>query len=229
MSCTKSGDSIGPNSSGKGGSMARFAITENTLYIVDNTSLKVFNISTPKTPDSIGVTNIGIGIETIFPYKNSLFVGSQNGMHIFNIDDRLKPVKLSTYEHIFSCDPVVADDKYAYVTLRSGNTCMRGLNRLDVVDISDLKNPKFETSMDLTRPYGLALNRNDLYVCDDGLKVIDVSDKADLRLKSHFYAVSSYDVIYNQSKLMLIGAGGLVQYKVENDSLKEISTIAAYF
>ncbi len=79
-------------------------------------------------------------------------------MHIFNIDDRLKPLKLSTYQHIFSCDPVVADDKYAYVTLRSGNSCFRGVNRLDIIDISDLTNPKFATSMNMSNPYGLALD-----------------------------------------------------------------------
>ncbi len=63
LGCGKNSDSIpNPSTNGKAGSMARFAINENTLYIVDNTSLKVFAISNAELPDSIGVTNIGVGI-----------------------------------------------------------------------------------------------------------------------------------------------------------------------
>lgn len=231
FSCNKSADSAlsSPTTTGKAGSMARFAITDNSLYIVDHTSLKVYDIANPKLPSYVGTSDIGIGIETIFPYKNNLFIGSQNGMHIFNVSDRLNPVKLSTYAHIFSCDPVVADDNYAYVTLRSGNVCQRGANRLDIVDITNLEQPTFTTSMDMVNPYGLALNGDNLYVCDNGLKVINVSDKADLQLKKHFKNVDSYDVIYNLNRLMLIGADGLVQYSIANDTIHELSRINAFY
>ena len=46
-------DSVGPES-GKGGSMARFAITGNSLYIVDNQSLHSYDISTPGNPQKGG-------------------------------------------------------------------------------------------------------------------------------------------------------------------------------
>lgn len=65
--------------SGKGGSMARFAITGNSLYIVDNQSLHSYDISTPGNPQKSGSKSLGIGIETIYPYQNNLFIGAQDG------------------------------------------------------------------------------------------------------------------------------------------------------
>lgn len=228
-SCGKT-ENFNTNSNiGKSGSMARFVIHDNSLYIVDSKSLRTFDITNNSFPDSIGVAEIGIGIETIFPYKNALFIGSQDGMHIFDITNRLKPEKLSTYRHIFSCDPVVADDQYAYVTLRSGSTCRRGENRLDIVDITDLKNPHFATSKNMRNPKGLAIDKNNLFICDEGIKVIDVSDKSDLLVKKHFQNISSYDVIQHNNKLFVIGDDGLVQYRYQNDSIFEISRLGVYY
>ena len=60
-------------------------------------------------------------------------------MYIFNVASPENPQFVSVYSHVVSCDPVVAEGNYAYVTLRSGTNCNRGLNVLDVVDIKDFK------------------------------------------------------------------------------------------
>ncbi len=50
-----------------------------------------------------------------------MFLGSTNGMYIYDISAPDTPKYVSELQHVTSCDPVVVDDKYAYVTLRGGN------------------------------------------------------------------------------------------------------------
>ncbi len=92
---------------GKGGSMARFAIVNNRMYTVSDADLGVFNISSPNDPSFNNKVNINTwGIETIFPFKNKLFIGSQSGMFIYNINNPDNPVLAGQFAHVQSCDPV---------------------------------------------------------------------------------------------------------------------------
>src|SRR5688572_8350174 len=78
-------DSAGSGSntgSGTGGSMARFTISGDHLYTVNTTNMQIYNISNPADPIPGQQVNIGTGIETIYPYKGHLFIGSMNGMYI---------------------------------------------------------------------------------------------------------------------------------------------------
>jgi hypothetical protein len=65
---------------GIGGSMSRFTIVGDYLYVVDNTNLDVFSLVNPTQPAEASTVNIGWGIETIFPYGDKLFIGSSSGM-----------------------------------------------------------------------------------------------------------------------------------------------------
>jgi hypothetical protein len=228
LSCN-SEDSASPNSgggdTGKGGSMARFAITGNYLYAVDNSSINLFDISTPSKPVYKSVIQVGWGIETIYPYKNNLFLGSQTGMYIYDNSNPASPQFLSNYQHIYSCDPVVVNDKYAYVTLRNGSTCSRGANRLDIIDITDVKNPRGVAEYNMTNPYGLGIDDSTLFVCDDGLKVYDVTNPLSIKLLRHF-KVEAYDVIPLNGVLMLIGKDGLYQYAYDNNNIELLSKLS---
>ena len=120
-------------SPGQGGSTSRFALSKNFLYAVDYSQLYLFDASQAAAPtqQSKILINGGWNIETIFPYKNTLFIGSSNGMFIFDNTDPANPKQLSAFSHARACDPVVADDEYAYVTLRSVNvTTSCGLPQL---------------------------------------------------------------------------------------------------
>jgi hypothetical protein len=66
--------------------MARFAITGNTLYIATMQSLEVYDITQPDQPSKATKRDLGVGIETIFPYKNNLFI--MNKVDVFSIDKR---------------------------------------------------------------------------------------------------------------------------------------------
>ncbi|GAB3521841.1 LVIVD repeat-containing protein [Emticicia fontis] len=225
------GDSISKDSAanvGKGGSMARFTIANDYLYIVDNQSLKVFRISEPQNPVFIKRVALNTVVETIFPFEGHLLIGTQTGMFIFSISNPESPEKVATYSHIASCDPVVAEGNYAYVTLRSGTNCNRGLNSLDVVDIRNLQSPQLVKIYPMQNPHGLGVDGNLLFVTegDYGLKVFDKTNPNDLKLIKTFQDFTAFDVIPDANVLIITGKQGIYQYSYnEQNELKLLSKI----
>ena len=213
-----------------GGSMARFTIYDNYLYTVDNATMQLFNITNPTSPTPHGKVFLGWGIETIFPYTDKLFIGSTTGMHIYDNADPSNPKHLSTYQHVNSCDPVVVEGNFAYVTLRSGTACAGFTNQLDVLNISDLRNPKLIKTYPMQNPHGLGIDNSTLFLCEGtfGLKVFDIQDKLkiDKNLMAHFKNLDAFDVIPLNNVLMVIGKEGLYQYDYSNPkNLKLLSKI----
>ncbi len=216
------GSSTLSQSYGTGGSTARFTLMNSNLYTVSKSKLKLFNVSDPGAPKFVNSINIGNGIETIFPYQNKLFIGSTTGMHIYNATDPSSPVKLSTYQHFTSCDPVVVQGKYAYVTLRSGNFCRLGTNLLDVLDIQDPTKPVLVSSFPMLNPHGLAVNGNNLFICEgkSGLKAFNSSDPKGIGQNqlSFLQNFSAVDVIAGPKSLIVTGDNGIYQYDYTNPS-----------
>jgi len=203
---------------GVGGSTARMTIAQNYLYVVDNSSLKSINID----GNSLSLENsteLGWGIETIYPYQDKLFIGSETGMFIFSNSNPGSPEYLSEFQHWRACDPVVVEDNTAYVTLRDGSTCAGFTNQLDVIDISDILQPELIESVQMTNPHGLAIKNDVLYICEgrDGLKIFDASDDTNID-NSQIYHDNSFqavDVIaLSETALFIIGEDGFRQYDV---------------
>jgi hypothetical protein len=214
---------------GKGGSMARFAIVNNRMYTVSDADLGVFNISSPNDPSFNNKVNINTwGIETIFPFKNKLFIGSQSGMFIYNINNQDNPVLAGQFAHVQSCDPVIADDNFAYVTLRSGTACQGFTNQLDVLKLNNLTDPQLLKSYDFTNPHGLSKEGNLLFICDGiaGLKVYDASDAMNLQLKRQISNLETYDVVAYNNIALVVAKDGLYQYDYSNiNDIKLLSKI----
>lgn len=227
ISCEKSSDNAAAlNEAGTGGSLARFTIANNHLYTVDMNTLKVFSLDDLGNPEPKDEKYLGFGVETIFPRGNTLFLGTRTGMYIFDISQSGSPQELSFYSHVFACDPVVADQDFAYVTLNSSNIgCPRNTDELQIINIQDLQNPKLEKSYDMNAPLGLSINNDTLYVCDNGIKVLDVSDVQNIKQLHHFSDIQANDVIYNDGILMVIGDEGFYQYKIMGDTIEKISEI----
>lgn len=227
-SCSKDGggnSSSDFNNSGKAGSLARFAIVGDNLYTVTQTEVKIFDITTASNPTYKVDQPIGFGIETIFPLGNTLFLGSETGMYIYDISNPLAPKMISQYQHILSCDPVVANENYAYVTLSSGETrCWRGLTQLEVIDIRNKKQPQVAKVYPMTNPKGLALSGNDLFICDDKVKWFDATDNVNLVPKG-VINVKAHDAITVGKTLMLIGEDGLSQYNFSGQEPVFLSNI----
>ncbi|MCF2518612.1 LVIVD repeat-containing protein [Dyadobacter sp. CY351] len=215
---------------GSGGSMARFAITGNTLYIVTKQSLEVYDIENGANPVKAVKKDMGVGIETIFPYRDNLYIGAMDGMYIFNNTDPRNPVLESKFQHIQSCDPVVVQGKYAYVTLRSGVTCrvQNSVSSLDVVDVSDPAAPKMVHTQRMTSPYGLGVSGNRLFVCEGsvGLTVLDITDPTKPVFKETMGDLPAYDIIVRNKHMIVTGGKGLFQYKHDNaDNIEFLSKI----
>ncbi len=238
-SCTKSESglsSAGGDATGQGGSLARFAIVDNTLYTVTNNRLLVFDITDREKPVLKGNTpNFPLGdIETIFARdNNTLFIGSSSAIYIYNISNKLNPVYRGQYNHATACDPVVANNTVAYATLRSSNgvnnwRCNRNVNQLLAIDITNLSSPFLIKTYNLKHPKGLGLYKNELFVCDENALIrYNANIPSALGIKAQ-YNLALNDVIIYDSLLIGIGNNGLVQYQIHKDSLEFLSNILTY-
>ena len=215
---SSSGAAVSVSPFGVGGSMTRFAIVNNRLYTVGNNDLSVFNIANANEPSFTNKNNIGWNIETIYPFKNNLFIGSATGMFVYSINSPDNPVKTGQFSHVLSCDPVIADDNHAYVTLRSGTACRGGVNQLDVLKLSTMLDPVLLKSYPLTNPHGLSKDGDLLFVCDgrDGLKVYNASNPSNLQLRSTVTGLDTYDAIALGGVLLVVAKDGLYQYNYAN-------------
>lgn len=203
---------------GTGGSMARFTLAADRLYTVSHTNLNVFNVSVAEKPSLINKAQIGWDIETIFPYKQNLFIGSMTGMYIFDITNKDQPIQKGRFDHARVCDPVVADDQFAFVTLRNGTECQGFINQLDVVDVSNLAKPSLVKSYPMTNPHGLSKDGNLLLICDgkDGLRILDAQNPRDIKPVSVLEGMNTYDVITLGGLAIVTAADGLYLIDYQN-------------
>lgn len=214
------------NSSGKGGSLARFTISGNYLYTVDQSSLHTISLADAEHPQKVADKSLGIYTETIYPYQNSLLLGTETGMFVFDLSNPANPQQVTYFQHIRSCDPVVAQDNYAYVTLNTGNQrCFNGTNELQILDIQNLDSPLLVKSISLAKPLGLDIDNDTLYVCDQGLKVFNVAVKQNPVQINYFSDINAQDVIHQPGRVIVIGTDGLHQYLQTATGLQKISTI----
>lgn len=203
---------------GIGGSMARFTLVNDYLYMVNTSELVTYSVGDLDNPQLTSRQEIASWtlVETVFPMQNHLLIGSMNGMFIYSLSDPANPTYLSEMQHMTSCDPVVAEGDYAFVTLRNGNDCGNAVNQLDVVNISDMSSPWLVRSYEMFNPHGLGISEGTLFICDGdaGLKIYDASEinAIDRNQLAHFPDIHAYDVIPLVDVLLLIGEDGFYQY-----------------
>jgi hypothetical protein len=155
------------------------------------------------------------------------------GMYIYDLADPVQPEYVSQYWHVTSCDPVVVEGNYAYITLRTGNTCQTDVNRLDIVDIHDLREPMLLKSYTMYNPHGLGIDNGILFICDgdEGLKVYDAKDPYMLKSNqlAHFEQINTFDVIPVNGVLLMIGNDGFYQYDYTDlENINLLSMIPIY-
>jgi hypothetical protein len=192
---------------------------------------------TRKNPALENTQSPGWNIETIYPLKDKLFIGSQTGMFIFSLADPASPLLLGSFSHACFNDPVIADDKYAYITLRARTdvsfcwgTAALQRNELDIVDITNLMQPSLVKVYDMEEPMGLSKDGDHLFLCDGkaGLKIYDAADPRDLRLLSQVGDIDAFDVICQDGLAIVVAEEGIYQYDYTNiNDIKLISKISA--
>lgn len=221
-------DANSAGGSGTGGSLARFNINEDYLYVVDQNKLSVFNIAGLRNPELIKSEWVGRDIETIFYKENHLYLGSSSGMYIYSLEDPAAPQLKSMFSHILGCDPVVVKDDIAYVTIRGGNACGQEWSQLDVIDVADKSNPQLMKSYEMENPYGLGVKDDWLFVCDGtaGLKIYDTKNTPNLELTDHFQDINTYDVIPLEEVLLMVGDNTLFQYTYKGNEINLLSSFS---
>lgn len=215
---------------GIAGSLARFAIAEGHLYVLQSWSITVFDLQGDLR--EVREVSTNFNAETLFPADGHLYVGGTTGMGIFSLQDPSNPTFISIFTHIESCDPVVVQGDYAYVTLRTGNTCAGSFNLLEVVDISVKSAPTLVASFTMINPHGLGVDGNTLFLCDgsDGLKVFDKTDHANIpqNMLGHFTNITAQDVIPHNDVLIMTSADGIYQYSyADPTNVTQLSLIPA--
>lgn len=217
----------------KAGSMARFIVHNGFLYALNKMALVVYDLQKGigAVPEKVGTIPLAADAETLFPYGHLLFVGTRQGMLVYELGDHpTTPKLIGQASHVVSCDPVVVENDIAYVTLRSGSACNRGANALLVFDVKDPTKPQQIAQRPMTSPHGLGVDGSTLFVADakEGLLVFDVRDPREPKLIADARDVAGYDVIANAGTLFVSADDGLYQYrygpegKVEHEPLSRI-------
>ncbi len=241
-SCEKSSNSpLSPTSTtGTAGSYAQFMIVGDFLYTINDTEIKTLSLEDASAPVLIHTQEIGERIESIFNLDNRLFIGSGSGLYIYTIQDDGIPAYTSHFSYdvfpIYPCDPVVANDSFAFVTLNtvlSGSSCRGNIdiqvNELVIFDITDISNPQIISEYSLSGPKGVGLDGNTLFVCDneEGLKIFDVTNKLEIKLIAHKDGFKAYDVIPLGGLLLVVGPENLYQFDYSDlNDIREVSRIS---
>ncbi len=222
IACDKQMDNSPSGNNGQGGSTARMTLWNNYLYIVNNSELQTYDVTNPSQAVLLNSQNVGWNIETIFPYRDKLFIGSQTGMFVFDNSNPKSPKLQGQAQHLRACDPVVADDDHAYVTLRSNsNGCGGTLNQLNIYNISGVKimSPQLVSTLNMPEPNGLGSRGNILYICMGaaGLNVVDITDKTKPKVIKTINDDEIYiDVIPYNDVLIAYVQGGIVLFDISN-------------
>ena len=214
---------------GLGGSLARFTISGDYLYIATPDRLYSFNLikgDQPQLSSEISTTNFS---ETIFSMDGHLFLGTRNGVMIYSLADPSRPSFTSIFQHITSCDPVVAKGNTAFATLRVESECNRGRNSLDAIDITDINNPSSISTISMTNPNGLGISGNYLFVCDDDelIRFELQNGSTPVNKATAFNLQDCYDLIPVEDRLIVVSKEGVHQFQVNSaGELSLLSTIA---
>ena len=210
------------------GSMTRFLPIDQFLYTISFNELVLFELTSSHQPLRWGKLDTETWAETLFRLNDILYVGSTNGMLMYDVTDAGNPTYINRIEHFRSCDPVVADEAYAYVTLRGGTNCWTDLNELQIIDIQDPQNLSVVGRHILYNPHGLAVIGDHLIVCDGtaGVKVVDIADRMAPTILGTYPIDFAYDVIVSYPTALVVGEQVMYQYDIS--SLPELVKISEF-
>ncbi len=216
--------SFAGNSSSQSGTVNRLAKTKGHLYLISHSNMIVIPDNDNFSSQSNQIRNIQEGMETIFPHGDHLFVGSRTSMSIYDLQNEMRPILITEFDHASSCDPVLPHEDVAYVTLRTADfsDCPGNINALLVIDVTDVRDARLLEEIAMASPYGMSIINEDLYVGEgeNGLKIYDISNRKKPILKEQ-HDIEAYDVIVdptNKNVVFIAGPNGLSQFLVDDEA-----------
>ncbi|PIB35542.1 hypothetical protein BFP72_09135 [Reichenbachiella sp. 5M10] len=201
------------------GSIAKFYIDQTHLYVIEKSSLSVFDVTDFENVKREVKLDVDREVETIYRLGDVLYLGTTTAVLFYDVSNPIDPKYLSSYEHFTGCDPVVSDGKYAYTTLRTSAGCGGGNDVLDVVDLTDVMAPTLVQSVNVSSPYGLVLFDDYLFVGqgNNGMRVFNVADVNSIQSIGAYGDIKAIDFIRDEDNLIITTETGLVQVKVQTD------------
>lgn len=208
------------NSSGSGvsGSTATILTYKGFIYTVDNNYLRTLSLHDPSHPVEVSSIFLGEGIETIFAYEDHLYLGTRNGIQLYNISDGAKPVFTGNSFHFPARDPVVVDGVLAYSTTNWGSEDGNGGGTLSVISVVNKNNPITINQLNQEYPCGLGLSGDILYVCNAryGLNVYRTSSNGELNFIKNLPTDPVYDCIAYDKLLICQTKSGIWLFNIED-------------
>lgn len=213
--CSK--DFLSESAPGQGvsGSITRFAVNGNYMYVLNQNEVQTYDITDRANPVLKHRLATDWGLETITFYDNSLFLGSTTALYILDITNPAVPVIQAKSDRLSAvgftgCDPVAVNGDYAYSTIKViENICgvISAESALIVYDVSNKSNPKVLGTYPMNIPNGLGYKDNYLFVCDEGsdlLVVYDITNPAALELAPVTVPMTDpYDLIVDGQRMIV--------------------------
>ncbi len=213
FACAK--DAASELNPGKSGSITRFAVYQNFMYVLNLNEVQTYDIQDKEKPKLVHRLATDYGLETITIYDNTVFLGSSTALYILDISNPAAPKILSQSDRLenlgFSgCDPVVVKDNYAYSTIKIiENFCgsVSVQSALVVYDVTDKSAPFSVGIYTMGIPNGLGYKDNYLFVCDEGddkLWVLDISNPQQLSFTDYSLSITDpVDLIVDGQRMIV--------------------------
>lgn len=213
IACSK--DAAFETNPGKSGSITRFAVFQNNMYVLNLNEVQTYDITQKDRPVLVHRLPTDYGLETITIYDNTIFLGSTTALYILDISNPAAPVIQSKSERLSDigfagCDPVVVKGNYAYSTIKViQNICgsVSAQSALVVYDITNKSAPVTLGVYPLDIPNGLGYKDNHLFICDEGadrLRIFDISNPAALTEYPQTVSITDpYDLIVDGQKMIV--------------------------
>lgn len=215
-----------PDVNALSGSYANLIAVGDFLYVIGETDLITYEQNEDKSLNEIDRQVLGLDLESLYYRSGVLFVGSSQRMYILSLTTDFIPVLQSRTQYsdlsgaLDHCDPIVADQEVAYVSLSSSlqtNDDGCGVSEVNIVrayDITDLNAPTEISEVTMESPKGLALDGDLLFVCEsqNGLKVLDVSDPRNPTELYHFPDFETRDAVATGTSVLIVGPNNLYEY-----------------
>lgn len=247
-SCTTSEDSTPgtdvdgttfPDVNALSGSYANMIAVADHLYVIGETDIITYKQQEDKSVTEVDRQTLGLNLESLFYRKGVLFVGSSERMYICTLGTDYLPNLKSTTQYtdmpdVRPCDPIVANDEHAFVSLSSSapadeDDCgISEVNQLRVFDISNLTAPAEVARLEMEGPKGMALDGDLLFVCEkeNGLKVMDVSDATAPQQIIHFEGFETQDAVSTGTSVFIVGPSDLYEFDyTDRDNIHQIWSV----
>ena len=233
--CSKDAETTGNNAASptaKAGSLARFVMVGNYLYVANPNSLQVYQVTGEgmlAEQPSVYINNIGM-VETIFPFRDKLFLGGTAGMSMFSLQNPAAPAYIGAASHLRSCDPVVSNDSIAFISLKGVSACGPAEAGLYIHRITaNTDSLPLIRFMSISTPVGLGLEGNILYLAREeaGLSIINVSNPSQPQVLNTITGYNFKDVITYDGLLIAQLANGIALYEISDPASPQFIKLVA--